>query len=955
MLEEAKSKILGELAKLDTDKYSPPALGDLYDAVKKEMPGLSLEDFKTAVAKMAASDALQAVPYTRALATVPRPEAAYVDSSEVMAYARLPRDMMGRVKPLPGPAMLGLKGGGAGQGREGALNVGPGVKLAMDVAKWTQEAAVKVREWLRAPGGVEDSLRSTLAPATRTTEARQAEGTFREQLAILVRKGLIAREALGATSSLKDLIPLWIKKMVGSKATETADKYFQNWVVNAPDAPARQLRFLEFTDAIEGGNIHTLPPDVQEFAKAIRKLTDERTELLRDKGILHSFIENYFGHVWEAPGRDGASIGAELAGRRPLAGSEGFKRQREIPTYRDGIDMGLTPKSWNPVDLVLLKLREMDKSIMYHDVAEQLKSAGLMKFFKLGERPPEGWIQLQDKSARVFAPRAEGGAGPQLVGHNYVPESVGKLINNHLSEGLYVSSNVQPTGGQRIYGVAREFSNMMNQFQLGFSAFHAGFVFMDAQISGVALALNQATRGDFTEAAKSLGRASISPWRTLVEGNKVLKEYMNPGSQGAEMGAIVRALEIGGGRGQMDEFYGGGHLNAFRKAIGEVQAGHKDKAGSAMYNALPALADLTSKPVMEMLVPKMKLGVFADIARYEIAKGTATPDSLMKAWDSVDNRLGQLAYDNLFWNRTFKDILLLGVRSVGWNVGTVRELGGGVTDIVGAPKSIAEGKGISHRTAYTVALPMVAAIYGALYHYLATGEAPQDTEDYFFPRTGGVRPDGSPDRISLPTYMRDVAAVTHRMDRGVPQVIQNVWDTAKGKGNPGITTVVEMLNNSDFRGSPIRNPQDSTVQQASDLALHLLQQFESFSIRSARQHLSEGSGIGQAAQGLVGLSPAPRRITASPEIDDYYELFHQLQREHTQAARTGGSAFAREQDYRVLEHFKPQMDRITQILHGERKIAGRLRGGQPPDDRTRAELNRTRNEIARRALEAIRK
>ncbi len=136
VLEEAKAKILGELAKLDTDKYSPPALGDLYDAVKKEMPALSLEDFKTVVAKMAASDDLQAVPYTRALATVPRPEAAYVDSSEVMAYARLPRDMMGRVKPLPGPAMLGLKGGGAGQNRTGAIDMAAlGVKPEVVQAK----------------------------------------------------------------------------------------------------------------------------------------------------------------------------------------------------------------------------------------------------------------------------------------------------------------------------------------------------------------------------------------------------------------------------------------------------------------------------------------------------------------------------------------------------------------------------------------------------------------------------------------------------------------------------------------------------------------------------------------------------------------------------------------------------------------------------------------------------
>ncbi len=816
------------------------------------------------------------------------------------------------------PKMIGAKGG-----RKGALTLPPGLKVIADMAAWTKEAIGKGREWLRDTGGVEDSLRSTLAPATRTSQSQEAVGTLREQLSKLAHKGVVAQEAL-----------------------RQAGKYFETWVVNAPDATLRQERFLEITDAIEGGNIASLPPEIRDFAETIRRLTDQRTELLRDKGIIKSFIENYFGHVWEAPGRDAASIGAELVGRKPLAGSEGFKRKREIPTYREGIeDHNLTPKTWNPVDLALLKLREMDKSIMYHDVAEEFKSAGLMKFFKLGDRPPQGWIQVQDKSARVLAPAKPGDAGPALVGHYYMPEPVAKLVNNYLSEGLYKNS--------RVYDVAREFSNMMNQFQLGFSAFHAGFVFMDAQISGVALALNQATRGDFAEAAKSLAKSTISPWRTLVLGNKVLKEGLSPGTQGAEIAAIVEAMEKGGGRLKMEEFYGGSHLGAFLKAIGEVRAGHKDKIGSALYNALPALADAISKPVMEMLVPRMKLGVFADMARYEMSKGTDTREALGKAWDSVDNRLGQLAYDNLFWNRTFKDILLLGVRSVGWNVGTTRELGGGLMDVPASLQGLREGKGISHRTAYVVALPMVAALYGAIYQYLATGKAPESTEDYFFPRTGGVKPDGSPDRIALPTYMRDVAAVTHRMDRGVPQVIQNVWDTAKGKLNPGITTVVEMLNNKDFRDHPIRNPQDSTVQQASDMALHLLSQFESFSSRTLRQRLGEGAGIGSSLQGLVGISSAPGRVTSNPEINDYYELLHQLQRDRLEATRKG-LPYPRETEYRTLEHFKPRMDRITEMLHGERKIGGRLRPGEQLDDRTRSELNQMRIEISRIANQAAR-
>jgi hypothetical protein len=58
-----------------------------------------------------------------------------------------------------------------------------------------------------------------------------------------------------------------------------------------------------------------------------------------------------------------------------------------------------------------------------------------------------------------------------------------------------------------------------------------------------------------------------------------------------------------------------------------------------------------------------------------------------RAWDSVDNRLGQLVYDNLFWHNMTKDLGLVATRSLGWNLGTIRELAGGVADYARALKA----------------------------------------------------------------------------------------------------------------------------------------------------------------------------------------------------------------------------------------------------------------------------
>jgi hypothetical protein len=71
------------------------------------------------------------------------------------------------------------------------------------------------------------------------------------------------------------------------------------------------------------------------------------------------------------------------------------------------------------------------------------------------------------------------------------------------------------------------------------------------------------------------------------------------------------------------------------------------------------------------------------MAAMELA-GKPLLEKLGKAWDSVDNRMGQVVYDNLFWRKSIKDIGMASVRSLGWNLGTFRELGGGALDFAKA-------------------------------------------------------------------------------------------------------------------------------------------------------------------------------------------------------------------------------------------------------------------------------
>jgi len=113
----------------------------------------------------------------------------------------------------------------------------------------------------------------------------------------------------------------------------------------------------------------------------------------------------------------------------------------------------------------------------------------------------------------------------------------------------------------------------------------------------------------------------------------------------------------------------------------EVKEAFSDHPWKAPMEMVSRTLESTGSWLMEYYVPRMKLGVFHDMAQDVIRRNpgmapTELRESLQKTWASVDNRMGQLVYDNLLWNRTLRDSSHLAIRAVGWTLGTIRELGG---------------------------------------------------------------------------------------------------------------------------------------------------------------------------------------------------------------------------------------------------------------------------------------
>ena len=645
----------------------------------------------------------------------------------------------------------------------------------------------------------------------------------------------IMREALGRMARDKEMLYETFKRV-----RNTLDTYSND------DS-------LKIIDDIEHG---TPAPGFKQFTELVRNALDTRWAKIQEIKGGDAYIENYFPHIWKDPAKAKGAF-AQFIGKRPLEGTKSYMKTRTIPTTMEGVALGLQPQSYNPVELVMARISDMDRFLMAHDIWTQFKEQGLRKFVGIGDKPPEGWIQVNDKISKSFQ-FSEVEKGLVLRGSWYMPEEAATIVNNYLSPGLV---------GNPLYNGFRMLSNTLNQVQLGVSGFHALFTAGDAVVSHTAAELQKVIYGKGIERVKGIVNAASAPirapyivWKNITEGNKLLTAYFN---KNPEIPDMVDALERAGGRVRMDSFYKNNSVRQFMKAI------RKGNYIGASLRAPGALIEQIAKPIMEELVPRQKLGVFSEMATGILDKAQKenwneyeTTLRLQQAWDSVDNRMGQLVYDNLFWHKAMKDLGMASTRSLGWNLGTIRELGGGVAGYATEPiKGILKattGKGngaqFTPKMAYTIALPYVIGLWGAIIYYLYNHKAPETLLDYFAPKTGKTKPDGTPERIMLPSYIKDVISLSN-----------DPVQTVVNKLHPEIGAIVDMLENHDYYGIEIRNPNDPLVNQIGELLQYQASQFVPFTVTNLINRQQAGDSSWNAyIQSFSGIMPAPAYITQTP-------------------------------------------------------------------------------------------
>ena len=286
---------------------------------------------------------------------------------------------------------------------------------------------------------------------------------------------------------------------------------------------------------------------------------------------------------------------------------------------------------------------------------------------------------------------------------------------------------------------------------------------------------------------------------------------------------------------------------------------------------------------MEVRVPFAKQGstmfkYLAEVKRWERENpGVAPTEDVLRnlAYETRqtnDYIYGRMAKDNVAMNATVKSLLTGVLQFPTWQFGTV---GAGVRSMIGAKDVV--GKvfdmmqsreirklDIKDRQAlqYVTGLLFTVGMTGALMTYAFTGKPPETMADYFFPKTGEVNPNGSEERLQLPSYFKDAMGVAH-----------HPFKTIGAKLASPIHILTDLIENKDYWGAQIRDPHDWIGQRGVDVLKYMAKTTAPFALQSYEQGAKGGPG--RFAMSLLGVRPVPRETANTPAqnvIDEYNQL-----------------------------------------------------------------------------------
>lgn len=691
--------------------------------------------------------------------------------------------------------------------------------------------------------------------------------------------------------------------------------------------PAQQNDFYQYVEGRSKG-AELADPTLQKMADDTRNVMQTVRSDIESlpEGDRIGFYEDYFPHQFKNPEQARAFSNSFVSKQ----GSSGSLKARKYPTLADAQAAGLELVDNNPIRAASRYATSMNNYIASKRIVTQVIDKGDAKYYAPGKQP-EGWVPLTGRFAertRAYTkeiPTEVTGGEPDIGAaalHEklYAPAEVARVYNNFYSRGLEATDLAKP------YEIGRTLNAANTAAELGLSAYHMGTITGQLMASDISRVFKNALVGDW----KGVGKAALSATAGQIPfvkgsaykiGKKVIGQYKGLENHGIDMESIAEHFERGGGKVGQEKLYrpseqgglftGKGGIKQSVRDIKEQwgQKGLTPKAKASLEVFQRATEDV-SYPLFEKYIPSVKTGSFANLMGDWLRQNPEATDAQIKAArqkyvDLVDDRFGEMNMDNVFWHKYLKQTASLFLRAQGWDIGLVRQAGGGVLDTVKILQNAFKGKKIPEnlidRPAFLASVIATMAMMSAAYQYMKTGQAPNEMIDYFAPRTGGTSTRGTPERTLLPTaahgreLVHIAAPFASEGTLGTESPHSGLAQEASNKISSFPRNVYQAYENEDYFGNKLGETTGPSGWMGSVPARvgHVAEGFLPFSLTSQGEKL-RGSNLNVAERRLLGMRPAGMEI-ADPENFKSMRWIQELKKEAKERKSTARKEMQKEE------------------------------------------------------------
>lgn len=607
-----------------------------------------------------------------------------------------------------------------------------------------------------------------------------------------------------------------------------------------------------FIDGFEKGQKFA-DPLLNKAFEGYREWNREIFDNDRRLGFTYEPQENYLYHMFEK-GDEVASFLERKFGSK--WGDPGFIKERSFEMYSQAVAAGYKPKFTNPEDIMLARQHASDAAQMKVQVLRDLETYGLAKrITKESKERPEDFPSSEWRSP---------------TGERYwVHANADKVLHNAFeTKSLWTMKGI---GGDAFRGMM-ELKNRLVPIKLMLSLFHPLHVATIDNATGMVRASKELLAGTSNPArwmgqmgSAALYKGAISDTRG---GYRILKAFQGKIKDSELTSADKQALQYiaeGGSVPEMSVQYKSSAIKSFMDAI-------KRRSVTSAFHLPFAAVALLSKPMFEIWIPSLKIASYLKDVKTAVRADPSLLENPLRRQlafrrlsKSVDNRYGEMAYNTLFWNRWVKDLAVANTLSLGWQLGFLREYGGGALDIgqaIKGPGGIAAKakSGMLDRPLFVTFYTTQALAYGGLLTWALTSKPPASLMDYIYPQSGEKNSDGSAQRLNTMFYPREFASIYKHMQH--EGVVEGLTQAVENKASGLIGLIKEWATGVNSFGQEIRDPDAPAYKKLEQTLVSTLADLEPISVEAIQKQVSEHP-VKTGALSVAGFSPAPKYVTES--------------------------------------------------------------------------------------------